>query len=203
VVESDIFACKTDKLFESRFGVPKTSLCLAGQEDKGFIRNFDFFCFGNFLEVGADQGIGNTAKIEALAAGENCGGKFLNLRCGEDKLYVCGRFFKGLEKGVEGLGCEHMDFVDDIDFKFSTGWGIGNAFPKFLDTFNAPVGGAVDLKDIEASALLNFLTNIVIRIKIGFWSFGAVKSFGEDPGGGGFSDAAGPDKKKRMGKASL
>ena len=30
VVEGDIFACKTDKLFESRFGVPKTALCLAG-----------------------------------------------------------------------------------------------------------------------------------------------------------------------------
>ena len=203
VIEGNIFACKTDKLFERRFGVPKTALCLAGEEDKGFIRNFDFFRFGNFLEVGADQGIGNTAQIEALAAGENRGGKFLHLRCGEDKLYVRGRFFKGFEKGIEGLGCEHMDFVDDIDFEFSTGWGVGNAFPEFLDAFNAPVGGTVDLKYIEASTFLNFLTNIVIRIEIGFRSFGAVESFREDAGGGGFSYPAGPDKKKRMGKASL
>jgi hypothetical protein len=153
--------------------------------------------------VGADQGIGNTAKIEALATGENRGGKFLNLCCGEDKFYVGGRFFKSFEKSIEGLGCEHMDFVDDIDFEFSTGWGVGNAFPKFLDAFNAPVRGTVDLKDIKAPAFLNFLTNIVIRIEIGFRSFGAVKSFGEDAGGGGFSYPAGPDKKKRMGKASL
>jgi hypothetical protein len=96
-----------------------------------------------------------------------------------------------------------MDFVDDIDFEFSTGWGVGNAFPKFFDAFNAPVGGTVDLKDIEAPALLNFLTNIVIWIEIGFRSFGAVESFGEDSGGRGFSYPAGPDKKKRMGKASL
>jgi hypothetical protein len=96
-----------------------------------------------------------------------------------------------------------MDFVDDIDFEFSTGWGVGNAFPKFFDAFNAPVGGTVDLKDIEAPALLNFLTNIVIWIEIGFRSFGAVESFGEDAGGGGFSYPAGPDKKKRMCKTSL
>jgi len=153
--------------------------------------------------VGADTGIGNTAKIEALATGENRSRKFLNFRRGEDKLYVRGRFFKGFEKGVEGLGCEHMNFVDDIDFEFSTGWGVGNAFPKFLDTFNAPVGGTVNLKDIEAPALLNFLTNIVIRIEIGFRSFGAVESFGEDAGGGGFSYPAGPDKKKSVGKPSL
>ena len=96
-----------------------------------------------------------------------------------------------------------MDFVDDIDFEFSTGWGVGNAFPEFLDAFNAPVGGTVDLKYIEASAFLNLLANIVIRIEIGFRSFGAVESFREDAGGGGFSYPAGTDKKKRMGKASL
>jgi hypothetical protein len=96
-----------------------------------------------------------------------------------------------------------MNFVDDIDFEFSTGWGVGNAFPKFLNTFNAPVGGAVDLKDIEAPAFLDFLTNIVIRIEIGFRPFGAVEGFGEDAGGRSFSYTAGPDKKKRMSKTSL
>jgi hypothetical protein len=96
-----------------------------------------------------------------------------------------------------------MNFVDDIDFEFSTGWGVGNAFPKFLNTFNAPVRGTVDLKDIEAPAFLNFLTNIVIWIEIGFRSFGAVEGFREDAGGGGFSYPAGSDNKKRMGKASL
>ncbi len=203
VIEGNTFSSKADQLFEGGFGVPQAALSLASEEDKGFIRDFDFFCLGNFLEVGADERIGDPTKIEALAAGKDGGREFLNFRRGKDEFDVGGGLFEGFEKGVEGFGGEHVHFVDDIDFEFSTGGGVGNAFPKFLDAFNAPIGGAVDLQDVEASALLDFFANIVIRIEIGLGSFGAVEGFGEDAGGGGFADPAGPNKKKRMGQASL
>jgi len=41
---------------------------LAGEEEKSFVGNFDFFRIGDFTEMGADQWIGNAAKVETLTA---------------------------------------------------------------------------------------------------------------------------------------
>jgi len=96
-----------------------------------------------------------------------------------------------------------MDFVDDIDFEFSTGWGVGNAFPEFLDAFNASVGGTVDFQDVEATTFLDLFADIVVWVEVSFGAFGAVEGFGEDAGGGGFSDAPGTDKEKGVGEAAF
>jgi hypothetical protein len=122
---------------------------------------------------------------------------------GEDKFYVGGRLFQSFEKSIEGLGGEHMDFIDDIDFKLSSGGGVRDAFPKFLDAFNASIGGAVDLQDVEAATLLDLFADIVVWVEVSFGAFGAVEGFGEDAGGGGFPDSAGADKKKGVGQTTL
>jgi len=96
-----------------------------------------------------------------------------------------------------------VDFIDDIDFKLSSGRGVRDAFPKFLDAFNASVGGTVDLQDVEASTVLDLFADIVVWVEVSFWAFGAVEGFGEDTGGGGFPDSAGADKKKGVGKATF
>ena len=115
---------------------------------------------------------------------------------GEDKFYVGGRFFEGFKKCVKGLGGEHVNFVDDIDFEFSAGGSVGDAIAQFFDFVDAAIGGAVDLEDVEAAALFDFFTNIVVGVEVGFWALGAVEGFGKDAGGRGFTDAAGTDEKK-------
>ena len=96
-----------------------------------------------------------------------------------------------------------MDLIDDIDFKLSSGGGVRDAFPKFLDAFNASIGGAVDLQDVEATTFLDLFADIVVWVEVSFWAFGAVEGFGEDAGGGGFPDSAWTDKKEGVGKATF
>ena len=40
----------------------------------------------------------------------------------QDKDGVGGRFFQGLQQGVEGRCGEHVDFVDDVDLDIRPGW---------------------------------------------------------------------------------
>ena len=95
MVEGDIFSGETDELLEGGFGVPEAALGLTGEKKEGFVGDFNFLRIGDFAEVGADEGIGDPAEVEPLAAGENRGRKFLNFGGGEDEFYVGGRFFEG------------------------------------------------------------------------------------------------------------
>ena len=127
----------------------------------------------------------------------------MDLGGGEDKFYVGGRLFEGFEQCVKGLGGEHVNFVDDIDFEFSAGGSIGDAIAQFFDFVNAAIGSAVDLENVEATTLFDFFANIVVGVEVSFGALGAVEGFGEDAGGGGFTDATGTNKKKGVGEATL
>ena len=96
-----------------------------------------------------------------------------------------------------------MDLVDDVDFEFSPGRSVGDAVAKVLDFADATVGGAIDLEDIEAAAILDFLADVVVGIEVGLRAVGAVEGFGEDAGGGGLADPAGADKEEGVGEATL
>ena len=201
--EGDGATREADKLLEGGFGIAQTALGLAGEEDEGLIGYGNFLGLRDFAEVGDDERIGDAAEVEALAAGEDGGGEFLDFGGGKDEFYVGGRFFEGFEEGVEGFVGEHVDFVDDIDFEFSAGRGVGNAVAEFFDAFDSAIGGAIDLENVEAATFLDLFADIVVGVEIGFGALGAVEGFGEDAGGGGFADAAGTDEKKGVGEAAF
>ena len=81
--------------------------------------------------------------------------------------------------------------------------GEGDGLAEFADLLDAVVGGAVDFEDIESAAFCDFDAKGIIGIEVDFGSIGAVQSFGEDTGGGGFSGAAGADEEVGVGKAFL
>jgi len=95
VVEGNILSSEADQLFKGGFCVAQSTFRLAGEQDEGFIGNFNLFCVGDLTEVGADEGIGDTAKVEPLTAGEDRCGEFLDFGGGEDEFDVGGRLFKG------------------------------------------------------------------------------------------------------------
>ena len=68
VIEGDVFSGEADELLKGGLGVPEAPLGLTGEEEEGFVGNFDFFRIGDFTEVGADQGIWDAAKVKTLAA---------------------------------------------------------------------------------------------------------------------------------------
>ena len=203
MVEGDGFSGKADQLFEGGLGIPQTAFGLTGQKNEGFIGDFHFLGIGNFAQVRADEGIGDAAQIKPLATGENGGGEFLDFGRGENKFYVSGRFFEGFKEGIEGLVGQHVDFVDDVDFKFSAGGGIGDSLAQLLDAVDPAVGGTIDFEDIEAAPLFNLLTDIVVGVEIGLGAVRAVESFGEDAGGGGFANATGTNKEKGVGQPTF
>jgi hypothetical protein len=203
VVEGDVFSSETDELFEGGFGVPEATLGLASEKKEGFVGDFNFLRISDFAEVGADEGIGDPAEVEPLAAGEDGGGQFLDFRGGEDELYVRRGFFECFQEGVEGFGRKHVDFVDDVDFEFSACRGVGDAVPQVFDFANATIRGAIDFEDIEAAAIFDFFADIVVRVEVGLGSIRTVKGFREDSGGGSFSDASGADEEKSVGKTAF
>ena len=203
MIEGDGFAGKANELFEGGFSVAESTLGLAGDKDKSLVGDLDLFGIGDFAEMGGDDGVGDAAEIEPLATGEDGGGEFLDLGGGEDELHVGGGLLQRFEESVESLAGEHVNFVDDVDFEFSAGGGVGNTVAEILDLVDAAVGGAVDLEDVETAAFGDLLADVFVGVEVDPRALRAVEGFGEDAGGGSFADAAGTDKEEGMGKAAL
>ncbi len=80
----------------------------------------------------------------ALAAGEDGNRDFMQFGGGEHEIHMFGRLFQGLQQGVEGLGGQHVNFVDDDDLVAARGGQKPDfllQLPNFLD---AAVGSAVN-----------------------------------------------------------
>ena len=110
---------------------------------------------------------------------------------GEEEFGPLGRLFERFEKGVEGLFREHVDFVDDVDLVFAVARGVADRFVDLPDVVDAPVGGAVDLDDVERLARDDFEARgaLVARLEVGGQGL-AVERFGKEAGESRFADAA-------------
>ena len=63
-----------------------------------------------------------------------------------------GWLFQGFEEGIEGLGRQHVDFVDDVDFVPALGRAVAHGFAQFPNVVDAAVGSTVDFEDIDGIA---------------------------------------------------
>ncbi len=76
----------------------------------------------------------------------------MGLRGGEDENNAGRGFLQGLKEGIECLGGQHMDFIDDEDLRRALCRGILHVFPEFPDFIDPPVGSSVYLEHIHRSA---------------------------------------------------
>ena len=74
---------------------------------------------------------------------------------GEDHDDLRWRLFERLQQGVEGLGGEHVDLVDDVDLELADGGTKEDAFSQVSDVANAAVGSGVDLDEVHVSTLVD------------------------------------------------
>src|SRR3990172_4233369 len=100
-------------------------------------------------------GQGDAPEIEALAAGDYGRGHLMGLGGSEDKDGVAGGLLQGLEKGVEGLGGEHVYFVYDVDLVAGFIGDKVHLIPQVSDLVNAPVAGGIYLYEVKAAPLGN------------------------------------------------
>jgi len=68
---------------------------------------------------------------------------------GKDEFYMGRRFFQRLEKRVEGVRGQHVDFIDDEDFETTARREIFDTFPEFTDVLDTGVGSPVDLENVH------------------------------------------------------
>jgi hypothetical protein len=77
-------------------------------------------------------------------------GKHLVLLGGrEHEHYVLGRLLEHLQEGVEGLGGQHVDLVDDVDLREPADGGEVDPVPEVPYLVDPAVGGRVHLDHVK------------------------------------------------------
>src|SRR5208337_2832919 len=140
----------------------------AGDRVKGRAVDFHLFELGDLGQVFGDEGGRDAPQIKALAARENCGQHLFRIRGGEHEFHMRGRFFQRLQQGVERRRGEHVNFVDDVDFKVGGGGGVTASFTQLADLLDAVVAGAINFKDVEGATLGDFLAARILDVKVSF-----------------------------------
>ena len=103
------------RLVEQRQAVAQASLGRLGQEAHRPGRHGDLLGSGDMLEAGRDLRDRQSPEREPLTPRHDRGGNLVQLRRGQDESRVGRGLLDRLQKRVEGLGRQHVDFVDDRD----------------------------------------------------------------------------------------
>ena len=94
---------------------------------------------------------GNTAKVKALAAGEDRRRELLRLRRRQNEDDVGGRLLQRLEQRVERALGKHVHLVDDVDAVAARLRRILHLLAQVADLVHAVVARRVDLQDVQAA----------------------------------------------------
>ncbi len=140
------------QLFQQRLAVAHRAGRPAGQDLQRLRLDRDAFGGGNLREPRLDGGRADAGEIEPLAARQNRDRNLLRLGRGEDELHMLGRLFERLQKRVERLLREHVDFVDDVDLEPHAAGPHGDVLPQLANLVDAAVAGAVDLEHVDIVA---------------------------------------------------
>jgi hypothetical protein len=95
----------------------------------------------------------DAAQIEALAARQDRHRHLAGFGRGEDELGVRRRLLECLEQRVEGLGREHVHFVENIDLVARAHRGVADRIVDLPHVLDAVVRGRVHLDDVGVPAL--------------------------------------------------
>ena len=76
----------------------------------------------------------------------------------QNKNYVSRRFFQSFQKCIESFRCQHMHFVDDVNFVPAIYRSKSKLLPQSFYFFNTTIGSCVDFKHVHGSACSNTLT---------------------------------------------
>jgi hypothetical protein len=89
-----------------------------------------------------------------------------------------------------------MRFVEKINLVAITGWGVARGVAQFPDFIDAAVGGGVDFDYIKRIACADLFAGVANSAGFKGWPLraadfvAAIERHGQNPGDGGFADAA-------------
>lgn len=117
----------------------------------------------------------------------------------QDENDMLGRFFQGLEQGIECALGEHVDFVDDVYLILRTARKEFYLLADVSDFIDAVVAGSVNFHNIRAVALGNFPARKAFSAGLVCFRSGTIEGFCKNPGDGGFSRPPWPAEQISMG----
>ena len=92
-----------------------------------------------------------------------------------------GRFFQGLEDGIECLLRKHVHFVNNVYLEARGGGGIADILADLAHFVDAAIGGAVNLNHIHALADGNCTTMFTLAARGVCRPLCAVEGLGKNP----------------------
>ena len=156
----------------------------------GIRRQFDFLLPGHIQQTALDILRRNAGEIIALASGQNRRGHLVDLRGGQNKNNVAGRFLHYFEQRIERRCGEHVHLVDNIYFVCADTGRVSRFIPQIPDIVHAIVGCGVDFHNVHHTAIVNTRTYRALSARVCTIPALTVHCFGEYLGAGRFTGAA-------------
>ena len=114
----------------------------------------------------------------------------MDLRGGQNKNNVAGRFLHYFEQRIERRCGEHVHLVDNIYFVCADTGRVSRFIPQIPDIVHAIVGCGVDFHNVHHTAIVNTRTYRALSARVCAIPALTVHCFGEYLGAGRFTGAA-------------
>ena len=190
-------------LIQQAQGVPQGAVGHPGQNLRPVGSQVDLLGPGDLQQVLFHIPGQNALEGEALAPGENGGRDLVQLRGGQDEHQVLRRLLNGFQQGVEGLGGQHVDLVDDVDPLFQHRGGVYRLAEQLPDVVHPAVAGGVQLRHVQQGAAVDAPAGLALVAGGPVLRVQAVDGLGQNPGAGGFAGAPGAGEQIGVGRAAL
>ena len=145
-------------------------------------------------QVSGHGGRADVAQTELHAARQHGDRHLLRISGGQHKDDVGRRLFQRLQHGVEGVGGEHVDLVDDEDLVAAHRGQVGSVFQHHRHFLDLSVGGRVHLQIVGKAPLVHAPAGRALTAGMRADALFAVQGLGQDAGDGGLAHAPGARK---------
>ena len=142
-------------------------------------------------QVSGHGGRADVAQTELHAARQHGDWHLLRISGGQHEDDVGWRLFQRLQHGVEGVGGEHVDLVDDEDLVAAHRGQVGSVFQHHRHFLDLAVGGRVHLQIVGKAPLVHAPAGRAFAAGMGAHALFAVQGLGQDAGDGGLAHAPG------------
>ena len=151
----------------------------------------DVFGLQHIGQVSSHGGRADVAQAELHAARQHGDRHLLRISGGQHEDDVGRRLFQRLQHGVEGVGGEHVDLVDDEDLVAAHRGQVGGVLQHHRHFLDLAVGGRVHLQIVGEAPLVHTPAGRALTAGMGAHALFAVQGLGQDAGDGGLAHAPG------------
>ena len=197
-----VYRFRRGALVEQRKAVAHAAVGKAAQKLRRVRREIDALLLRNIGETLGDRVAVEPPEAVALAAGEDRGKNFMELRCCENEHEMLRRLLQNFQQSVERRFGEHVHLVDDVHALANRGRREDRLVAQHAHIVHAVVGRRIQLDHVENGAVLNAAAGVALVAGVSVHRVLAVDRLGENARAGRFARAAGADKKIGVAKPS-